>query len=111
MLVVSHTDIQAPLRAQTQNEAKRQPEEFKKRAKKNLHKVAMDLHPDRNGGDTSNTELFKLASATVDWIEGLQIGPPQPRPQPVVQQPFLVVIVAGEWGSAMTTSSSGTWSW
>lgn len=52
-------------------------DELKVRAKKAFHKVAFDLHPDRNNNDIEKIERFKTALMAAEYIESLYIVPCQ----------------------------------
>lgn len=54
---------------------------LKAKAKREFRRLAPKLHPDRNDGDESKTELFKLLVRVLDDVEKLQVSlrPIRPR--------------------------------
>lgn len=61
--------------------------ELKERARRNFRQRALELHPDRNGGDVARTERFKAMSAVRDDLERVEIQPIPTPPNPVVPHP------------------------
>jgi hypothetical protein len=85
-------------------------DELKERVRKNFRRLALELHPDRTGGDPVKTERFKLLVSVKDEFEKLQLAPSPAHPQivrPPTAPPVRVVRVVS-WvasGSAYTKSA------
>ena len=61
-------------------EARARLQGLKDRAHRERKRLALELHPDRTGGDEAKTELFKRISAVVSELENSQVQAPPPRP-------------------------------
>ena len=75
---------------------------------KTYRKLALELHPDRTGGDSEKEALFKLVSQVHDDFLKLSVRSTQPRPMirvVYVQQPF----VATTTNTTTTVNSGSTW--
>jgi hypothetical protein len=68
---------------------------LKERAKHNFRRLCLELHPDRNGGDTVKTERFKMLVLVKSALDKVQIQPPPPpkpqAPYPVVSPSYIGV--------------------
>ena len=64
--------------------------ELKARVKHSFRKFAIELHPDKNGGDAAKTERFKLLVQVRDAFEKMDV---QARPTcvPIYQSPVVRV--------------------
>jgi hypothetical protein len=100
LLGIFPPDFQRVQRAPSFEQAKQELELLKERARKGFRKVAIELHPDQNGGDEMKTETFKQLNGLVQKIEKLQLRPPQPRPVIMTGMPF----VTGVSTSGATTT-------
>ena len=94
-LGITAAEIQQILQQPDREVCKVRLAELKEKVKKNFKVLALQLHPDVNGGDAAKTEMFKLVSRIRDDIEKLEITEPQPRPQIQVQIHFQVQQVPG----------------
>jgi len=75
-------------------------------ARRRFHKLALELHPDRTGGDPAKTERFRTLAQVMDQLDRMQIGRP-PAPRPVVR----IVFSAGPgfaWSSVGSNSGAST---
>jgi len=79
-LGISPEDFIRIKRAPTHDRACRLIEALKARAKVAYRRAALELHPDRNGGDRAKTEQFKLLATIYAEIEKMQ-PPPSRRVQ------------------------------
>lgn len=75
--------------------------------------LALELHPDRTGGDHEKEALFKLVSRVHDEFMKLSVRPLQPQPMirvvyVHVQQPF--VTTSATTTVTSTTSTGSAWS-
>lgn len=77
-------DFDAIQRAPTFGQAQQMLADLKERARKNFRKLAFELHPDRTGGDSAQTEHFMILSRAKEELDRikLQLMTP-PRPPPV----------------------------
>jgi hypothetical protein len=50
---------------------------IKRQAKRAYRKLALELHPDRTGGDPAKTELFKALTEVMSEIDELRYIPPR----------------------------------
>lgn len=112
-LGVAPADVDA-LRRMPFEAAVKHLEELKERVRKNFKRLALELHPDRTGGDAEKTERFKVVSSIKDEFEKLQIRPVPVRPPPVVTvapPPPVRVVRVVTWtsaGAAYTSRATGT---
>lgn len=74
-------------------------------AKKEFRKLAMELHPDRNGGDQQKTEEFMHLTEVLRQFEDLTIQPMQ------AVQPRVVIRFYNGGPSVTSTSASTTAGW
>jgi hypothetical protein len=94
---------------------------IKAEAKRRYRKLALELHPDRTGGDVDKTERFKVLAQVMDQLEKMRVGrPPAPRPAP---PPVRVVVFStapgfgygygfsGSSGATSTTTGSVSGEW
>lgn len=71
-------------------------------------KLALDLHPDRTGGDEAKAKLFSEVTMTHKWLQDLQVQPPPP-PQPMIHVQRVVFYPAAHpFGGSVRTSTSTT---
>lgn len=94
-LGVTPTALQA-IRSAAPNKGKSLLDELKHAAKSRYRKLAFELHPDRNGGDTSKVARFTLLTDVMKQIEAMVYHPgvslpprpaaPPPQSRVVVQQ-------------------------
>jgi hypothetical protein len=122
ILGVTLEQFQHPLRANSQDEGARRLADLKANVKRAFRKAALDLHPDRTGGDEEKAGRFKLASSVAEVVEALTLHVQRPRPPPPVPRGGVVIInmqpgVHVRWttgsastGSATTTTTNG-WPW
>lgn len=54
-------------------------------AKPAYKKLALELHPDRTGGDEAKTRLFSEVTMAHKWLQDLKVQPPPPQPVMTVQ--------------------------
>lgn len=54
-------------------------EELKKRVRAQLRRLALELHPDRNGGDPDKTRRFVVLSKVCTDIQNIDVHPLPPR--------------------------------
>ena len=87
------------------SECQRRLEELKKRVKKSYREAALELHPDRTGGDEEKLQLFKTVSRLWEQIQKFEIGRQQ-RPQPRVVH--VRATPSTSWGGWTTWSNSTT---
>lgn len=74
-------------------------------------KLALELHPDRTGGDESKAKLFSEITMANKWLQDLQMAPPPP-PQPrmyVVQRMVHYPGAHPFGGSVTSTTTSATY--
>lgn len=111
-LRVSPADIQHLRRAPTYQIACQRLAVLKAHVQKERKRLALELHPDRTGGDEAKTALFKRISSLVDDIEKVQVPRPRPRPRFV---PFPGVTISTNSGASNTgtafTSTVSTVAW
>jgi hypothetical protein len=63
-LGITGADIVSVVHATTINEARDRLNQLKERARKRFYELALELHPDRTGGDeTKAREFYRLAEA------------------------------------------------
>lgn len=106
LMGLSMADIQWPTRSGNLEEAKQRLVALKAKAKTGFRRAAMDLHPDRTGGDEAKSELFRVVCALNDDIEKLEM---QDRSTPPPRPPMRVhVHVQHRGGSGQTSSTSST---
>jgi DnaJ domain len=81
--------------------------ELKKKAKTNYKKLALELHPDRTGGDEAKTDEFKHITAVLDEVEKLAVRarPPPPRPNPLGVVFAMGMPYAQQYGGTSTTTT------
>ncbi len=107
-LGITHQDFELVRRQTSLETAGHLLDELKKKAKTNYKKLALELHPDRTGGDEAKTDAFKHITAVLDEVEKLAVRarpPPPPRPPPL----GVVFAMAGNpFGQYAGTSSSTT---
>ena len=66
-------------------EASQRLQALKDQAKKAYRAKALELHPDKNGGDPKKTEKFKLISDFMRQLDGLRcVSRPKPQPKRIV---------------------------
>jgi hypothetical protein len=113
---VTQRDLQHNLQHPDHGECCRRLDEMKARAKKTFHKLAMDMHPDRN--PQADQELFKNITAAYDWVMNLELTRNQrPPPRPPQQHHQVVIIRTGGnwttngWTTNSTSSTTTTWGW
>lgn len=83
---------------------------LKQQARRAFHKAALELHPDRHGGDPEKTARFRELSEFHTWVQGLQVQVRQPvRPRVAIVWPQNPN--GGFWnGTETATAGSGvTW--
>lgn len=110
-LGITWAEFEAPLAAGPRGPA--MLAELQVRAKKRFKELALELHPDRTGGDPVKTEHFKHLAAAMDALDSLQVTPAghPPASQPgrvVVRQ---VIIMDGGWSTSTSTSTTTTGGW
>ncbi len=110
-LGLTKEDIQAPLH-RSMEQAQRMLAELKARTKKVYKRKALELHPDRTGGDETKAALFVKLTRVMEELEKLQL---EPVWRPPMSFGRVVIIQWDGFGgvdvgtSASTTSGSGTW--
>jgi hypothetical protein len=73
---------------------------LKEQAKKAFRRLALELHPDRTGGDTEKAARFAFLTTVIKQVEAMEVPPPPPQPQVVIEQI--------QFAPAQTTAS-GPW--
>ena len=115
-LGVTPQDFRVLQTAPTLDAANKMLDELKVRVKKSFRRAAMELHPDKNGGDEAKTEEFKRLSALVDEVDKLKMyAAPPPRMPFAVPGVRVVRVTYGGSSTASTTSTTtsgvyGGWS-
>lgn len=100
-LGVDLAQLMPRLRFSPIDQAKQLLVDAKATVKKRWRKVALELHPDRTGGDPAKEERFKKFNVLVEEFLALEVSAPPPPP-PVMARPF-VVATSSATGSATTT--------
>lgn len=59
-------------------------DELKLIAKSRYRKLALELHPDRNGGDSAKTARFSFLAQVIREVESMEYRTPPAPPPPVV---------------------------
>lgn len=86
VLGVTPSDLEG-LRLLNPDSARTRLAELKECVRRNFRRLALELHPDRTGGDAKKTELFKLYCTVKEEFEKIQLKPQAPnRPTPVGRQ-------------------------
>lgn len=70
---------------------------LKQMVKTNFKRLALELHPDRNGGDAAKTELFKALVQVQKDVDVLEIR--RAPPQPVYTPPTFQHVVISYYGT------------
>jgi len=117
LLGLTPAEFHYPLEATTREEAERRLADMKAHGKRLFRQRALELHPDRTGGDPEKTERFKLLSSTMEALEALRLPAPEPPVQ--VFHPTMVRVVfhsfhnGGGWTSASSssTTTANGWPW
>ena len=96
-LGVTWAEFEAPLAAGAAGPA--MLEALQKRARARFRELALELHPDRTGGDSEKTERYKRLAMAKDQLDALVVQPPQsPRPPQ-------------QWSATWSGATSTTTSW
>lgn len=75
-------------------------------AKPAYKKLALELHPDRTGGDETKTRLFSEVTMAHKWLQELKVQPPAPQPTMTVQ--FVHYPRAHPFGGVVNTTTTST---
>lgn len=86
--------------------AKRALADIQLRARTRYHALALELHPDRTGGDPETDERFKLVTAAYDVAMALEVRP-APPPPPVVQVGMTIRIFTATSGATSGATNTG----
>src|SRR5579872_3586024 len=78
MLGLCPADFQRVQRMPTYQQGVEELQALKDRTRKAFRRVAVQLHPDQNGGDEAKTAKFKNMNELVQKVEKLQLRPPTP---------------------------------
>jgi hypothetical protein len=106
LLGILPLDWQRVQRAPNLEAAKNELEHIKERAKKAFKKLALELHPDMNGGDEEKTVKFKQLNEALQILDKLQIRPP-PRPPPPMARPPMGAVFIRQGGVTFSSGTSG----
>ena len=82
---------------------------LKEKAHRGFRRAAKKLHPDLNGGDEAQTQLFIHAKAVVDHIQKIQLREPPPvhRFAPMRMR----VVYGSGFASSVTSATTTTSPW
>ena len=97
VLGVTNAEVRAVLRAPSFDAALAALDELRARARKNLRKAALELHPDVTGGDEKKNEQLKVLTAAYEGLKNLKLVQ-----RPLVVRPPVYVV----WSSAATDTST-----
>ena len=100
---ITQADIQHVQAAPSLDEAAVRLDLLKGRARKELRKLAIDLHPDRNGNDLVKTERLKTLTELLSKFTAVQV---KLAPAPPVMRVY--VVQHGMYGSYAGTASAAT---
>lgn len=78
-LGISPRDLDS-IRMASYPQAKQMLVQLKELAKKRYRKLALQLHPDRTGGDPEKTEMFKVVGLVLEDLNKLEVQRPVARP-------------------------------
>lgn len=81
-------------------------DEIRARIKKSYKRAALDLHPDRTGGDAAKSEIFTKLSTLMTQIENWKVARPQPHP---MVQVFVTHFYNGTVTTSTGTTTAGGW--
>jgi hypothetical protein len=105
-LGITPQQIQAAIRgARTLPEANERLDAIKADARRAFKRKALELHPDRTGGDSEKEALFKKLQHVVEAFSKISVRVQQPRPQPAIQ----IRVYTGGFNTSTTTSATHTW--
>ena len=101
---ITQVDLRHVQAAPSLDEAAVRLDALKARARKELRRLAVDLHPDRNGDDPVKTERLKALTELLSKFSAVQVK--LAPAQPVMR----VYVVQNVWGaSTSTTSTTAGW--
>ena len=102
----SMEELQPVYAAQSLEAGQQLLDEIRARIKKSYKRAALELHPDRTGGDAAKSEIFTKLSALMTQIENWKVARPQPRPMVHV---FVTHFYSGTTTTGTGTTTSGGW--
>lgn len=80
LLGVTATDLAEVQQAPSLAVARERLNALKERARQQYHRLALELHPDRTGGDEAKAERFRAVTEVYERLMEVQPTPRCPRP-------------------------------
>lgn len=71
-------------------------------------RLALELHPDRTGGDEAKSKLFSEVTMAHKWLQDLKMQPPPPPQMTVRVQRMVFYPQAHPFGGTVTATSTST---